>query len=123
MGTLPKVLVVDDALVVSALRRLLRSKFTIVPSTKEPDVQCLAAHANEYDVIVVDVDSSSDRELCNRLLVNEAIAERALLVTSASSPATETFLLRAGRPWLMKPFDVEDLERNLRLLVSARRPS
>ena len=114
----PKILVVDDELVVSSIRRALRATFSIVGKSRAVDaIALLEAEEDAYDALLLDVDDALDREIYASLLVDASRARRMIFLTSASDPRTEAFLAAAGRPWLAKPFATKDLELALRRVV------
>ena len=120
MVTLPRVLFVDDVVLVTALRRLLQSKFSFVHSSTPAEGMALLDVDDDFDGIVLKVDNAAARTVYEGVLVDPAVARRVVFVTSASDPASKEFLARAARPWLIKPFVTEDLERELVSVTSSR---
>lgn len=113
----PHVLIVDDDLLVNSVRRLLRSGFSIVGTSRAVEALELLETDDDYDALVLDVDDASDRDVYGALLRDASRARRIIFLTSATDPRTEEFLASAGRPWLAKPFAAKDLEVELRRVV------
>lgn len=113
----PHVLIVDDDLLVSSVRRLLRSEFSIDGKSRAVEALALLETNDDYDALVLDVDDASDRDAYGVLLRDASRARRIIFLTSATDPRTEEFLASSGRPWLAKPFAAKELEVELRRVV------
>jgi DNA-binding response OmpR family regulator len=114
----PHVLIVDDDLLVSSVRRLLRPAFTIVGTSRAAAALALLSVEDDYDALVLDADDAADRDVYGALLGDASRARRMIFLTSATDPRAEEFLSSSGRPWLAKPFATKDLEDVIRRIVS-----
>lgn len=120
----PHVLIVDDDLLVSSVRRLLRPAFSIVGKSRAAEALALLDVEDDYDALVLDVDDAADRDVYGALLRDASRARRIIFLTSATDPRTEEFLTSSGRPWLAKPFAGKDLEDEIRRIVTeSERPT
>jgi DNA-binding response OmpR family regulator len=114
----PHVLIVDDDLLVSSVRRLLQPGFVIVGRSRAAEALALLALEDDFDALVLDVDDAADRDVYGALLLDASHARRMIFLTSATDPRAEEFLSSSGRPWLAKPFAAKDLEDGIRRIVS-----
>jgi DNA-binding response OmpR family regulator len=114
----PHVLIVDDDLLVSSVRRLLQPGFAIVGRSRAAEALALLALEDDFDALVLDVDDAADRDVYGALLLDASHARRMIFLTSATDPRAEEFLSSSGRPWLAKPFAAKDLENHVRRIVS-----
>ncbi len=114
----PHVLIVDDDLLVSSVRRLLQPGFAIVGRSRAAEALALLELEDDYDALVLDVDDAADRDVYGALLRDPSHARRMIFLTSATDPRAEEFLSSSDRPWLAKPFAAKDLEDEIRRIVS-----
>ena len=127
-----RVLVVEDEPAVAAvIRRLLSKnghKVEVAGSARE--ALGLLRRDREFDALISDVKMPDidGATLFERLRAEAPeLIERVIFITGdTASPDTASFLQRAGRPVLPKPFGAEDLRRALLALVdvaAAERPN
>lgn len=117
----PKVLIVDAALVVRSLRRLLRARFEIVQASRAEDAAALLLESDDFDALVFDVDTPLERAVYGAFVADPTLAPRIVFTTTARDPETEPFLVASGRPWLTKPFETEALSRELTAVIASPR--
>lgn len=121
MGRNPKVLVVDAPLVVQALRRLLRDAFEITGAPSPEDAVSMLTERDDFDALVLDVDSVLARGVYGALLNDLTMARRIIFVTSTTYDVeTELFLQASGRPWMSKPYTTEAMTRELQNVLATK---
>ncbi|HXH28746.1 MAG TPA: ATP-binding protein, partial [Candidatus Polarisedimenticolia bacterium] len=122
------ILVVDDE---ASMRELavdvLATQGHRVEAVESGEKALQAIAAGRYDAIVSDLKMPGidGQELYRRLQSSHADLARRILFTSGDtvSPDTRSFLERCGRPYLLKPFRVEDLVEQVRKLLMESAPA
>lgn len=116
------VLVVDDdAMVLSLISRSLKGAGCVVSacSTAAQALECL--EKNTFNVLLLDIRMPDMTGLELFSLIQSRwpkMAENAGFITGdAPSEATRMFLKRTGRPALLKPFTLDELESFVRRLA------
>jgi PAS domain S-box-containing protein len=111
-----RILVVDDEQSVRSLaRRFLATKGHHVDEAKSGRVALRMIQEREYDSLIVDLrmPDLSGEGLYEWLKKNRpALADRVIVISGdIANPQTVEILERMGRPFLLKPFDLDELLR------------
>jgi two-component system OmpR family response regulator len=117
-------IVEDNAEVVAALRRGLRSSYVIdVASTGRDGLH--QAEVGEYDLILLDLSlpDKDGREVCRELRASRSKVP-ILILTARSEVNEKVALLDQGADdYLTKPFSLEELKARIRALLRRDSPS
>ncbi len=119
-------LVDDDPLVLSTLRRTL-SSHEITSKTRAREALALIESGTRYDAIVCDVmmPEMTGADLHAAIArLDASQADRMIFVTGgAFTPAARQFLSRVKNPRIQKPFDAASLRQNVTDMVAGARAS
>jgi CheY-like chemotaxis protein len=117
-----RVLIVDDDKVItSALRRLLSGEHDVTVTNDPAEAIALVRAGQRYDAILCDLvmPAMSGVQLHKALAVlAPAQAAATILMTGGAIPRDAAELLASGMPSLPKPFDVDQLRTLLKQLRS-----
>jgi PAS domain S-box-containing protein len=118
---LRRVLVVDDEpLVASTIRRQLAAEFTVDTASGAVDALARVA-AGRYEAVICDLvlEGTTGLEVIEAIRqADPALAARVLLVTGGASRELGERLARSGHRWIAKPFDGRLLRDALRELLA-----
>jgi two-component system NtrC family sensor kinase len=117
-----RVLVVDDeSWLVRLLQSGLRGCGLSVDVAYDGQQALDKIHDRDYDVILCDIKMPglTGRELYARLQeASPRCAEQFVFITGdAAAEDTRTFLAETGRPWLSKPFTLDQVEKTMRTVL------
>jgi DNA-binding response OmpR family regulator len=103
----------DEANIRTLVTRYLRRRGHEVETAGNGRAALAAIERRSYDVIVTDMKmpEMGGEELYSRLCdADDAHAQRILFISGDTvSEGTRDFLLRSGRPFVSKPFDLDEL--------------
>lgn len=113
MSSLSVLVVEDEASIRTLVRRYLRRRGHDVETADNGRAALAAMARRRYDVIVTDMKmpEMGGEELYSRLCdADNEHAQRVLFISGDTvSESTRDFLLRSGRPFVSKPFDLDEL--------------
>jgi CheY-like chemotaxis protein/two-component sensor histidine kinase len=113
VSSLSILVVEDEASIRTLVRRYLRRRGHEVETAGNGRAALAAIERRSYDVIVTDMKmpEMGGEELYSRLCdADDAHAQRVLFISGDTvSEGTRDFLLRSGRPFVSKPFDLDEL--------------
>jgi signal transduction histidine kinase/CheY-like chemotaxis protein len=113
VSSLSILVVEDEASIRTLVRRYLRRRGHEVETADNGRAALAALERRSYDVIVTDMKmpEMGGEELYSRLCdADDAHAQRVLFISGDTvSEGTREFLLRSGRPFVSKPFDLDEL--------------
>jgi PAS domain S-box-containing protein len=120
--TLRRVLVVDDEpLVASSIRRQLAAEFTVDAASGAVDALARIAGGVRYAAVICDLmlEGTSGLDVVEAIRqADPALAARVLLVTGGACPQLAERLARSGQRWIAKPFGGRLLRDALREMLA-----